>query len=224
MYKDRDASRCDGGTAVARAGGSRRFFRESRADGGSNMTRRNKHSGRGRRIEPLEPRRLMAVGGSLDPSFGGDAKVTLSTGETLYPNDIAVQADGRSAHRPRTIGRRGELADHRGALMEPRRRGRPASIRVRRRREQHAAEDAKVATLSGTVSTAIDEYSMPSPSPRCPPAPRPAELAKRGSVPPVPGSFARLVTSQVTSDLGRDRFANRGLQSRCAQQPHCQRT
>ena len=60
------------------------------------MTRRNMRCGRGGRIESLEPRRLLAAAGSLDTSFSGDGKATLSTTDALTANDVALQADGKT--------------------------------------------------------------------------------------------------------------------------------
>jgi uncharacterized delta-60 repeat protein len=47
------------------------------------------------RIEPLEDRRLLAVPGSLDPTFSGDGKATFSIAN-LNATDVAVQADGKA--------------------------------------------------------------------------------------------------------------------------------
>jgi uncharacterized delta-60 repeat protein len=54
------------------------------------------------RIEALEPRRLLAVPGTLDASFSGDGKVTVPLGfgrvvpYTIDAADVAVQADGKT--------------------------------------------------------------------------------------------------------------------------------
>ena len=58
------------------------------------MSRRTSPRSCGGRIESLEPRRLFAVAGTLDPSFSGDGMATLAV-LGITANDVAYQPNGK---------------------------------------------------------------------------------------------------------------------------------
>ena len=55
------------------------------------MTRRVPHTVRSLRFETLEPRQLLAVAGTLDPTFRGDGRATFAATGLLSASDVAVQ-------------------------------------------------------------------------------------------------------------------------------------
>jgi uncharacterized delta-60 repeat protein len=60
------------------------------------MSRRTTHVGPYTRIESLERRQLLAVGGTLDPSFSGDGITNFPGGAGIFATDVALQSDGKA--------------------------------------------------------------------------------------------------------------------------------